>query len=441
MNGTLRTRHAVVVAAALVLALVVAPLLALALVSLESDATEARARYGSTLVDRLAASAVDAVISGEALSLASLTREFGALEGVASAAIYGADDRLLAAGENASPARLDRGRRDDAFLSEVALQNEIVGYARVTLAPDAFDSERGVLLVAGALVLGLGVLGLAWIAGERLERRLATLRERLELRLGEDAVAADPFRAMIELLDPDSEVEAEGSPTGSDVLVEVPHLPATADAPRASYLIVVNLFNQLALTPEAREETLDRCADLLDLVCARYGGRLGDLPGTGCFIWLDALAPTGDHAFQAICTGLLAARVCADDEGPGAPARLRLAIDRVSDEELPTPGDVVDTAEIVDRMPETMARVVMLSACGREHALAVGEGLMAQVEATDRLHCTRIESAALRVTGEGAHAWLVDDVEEPARGLIARHADAILAADLDAQRAEDAPSS
>jgi uncharacterized membrane protein affecting hemolysin expression len=441
---TLRARSLVLAAAAICVVLGLLPLLVTALAVVEEDAGAARERYGSTVAERLAASSVDGIIARETLLLAALTREFHDLSGVRSAAVYGADDRLLAAADEVAPTRLERDG-DGVFVARVEFQDEIVGYARVALAADALAPGRRGLLVGTAGVLAVVLLALAWFAGERLERRLAALRGAAEARLGETVADDDPLRALRRLLEPEP---ATTTPPEE--------APPPAPRERAAWLVVVNLFNQLELDADACEEALAHCEDLLDLVCATRGGRHEPLPGTGLVLLLDAPGAREDHGFEALCTALLVARVCTGAVAASSAARLRFALERVSADELVAlddrPEPDVEEEEQEDeasgtlrtRLPDAVARTVTLSACAREGTLAVGAAALQACGDPAMLVAHRIESPALRAAGGDGTAWLVAGVQPPAAQRLDRQGERILAEDEAAagedEEAEPAPS-
>ena len=435
---TLRARSLVLAAAAVCVVLALGPLLVTALAVVAEDAEAARGRYGSTVAERLAASSVDGIIARETLLLAALTREFRALSGVRSAAVYGADDRLLAAADEVAPTQLEQDG-DGVFVARVEFQDEIVGYTRVALADDALAPARRGLLVGAAGVLGVLLLALAWFAGERLERRLAALRAATEARLGERVDDDDPLRALRRLLEP-------GPAT--------PRLPEDAPLPpepreRAAWIVVVNLFNQLELDADACEEALAHCEDLLDLVCAIRGGRHEPLPGTGLVLLLDAPGARADHGFEALCTALLVARVCTAAVAAASAARLRFSLERVAGDELAALGDIAEPAEDTDgdgeeeaetlrtRLPGAVARTVTLSACAREGTLAVGAAALDASGDPAMLVAHRIESPALRAAGGDGTAWLVAGVQPPAAQRLERQVARILAQDEAASAADE----
>ena len=69
------------------------PILGTALWSSERQAVAERDRYGSTVVSRLSAAAArEPVLANDRIALSVLVREFTELDGLATVAVYGADD-------------------------------------------------------------------------------------------------------------------------------------------------------------------------------------------------------------------------------------------------------------------------------------------------------------------------------------------------------------
>lgn len=409
----------VLLGAAVALTAVLLPLLLTALWTGERAAAAERERHGSTVVRRLAASAADSLLAGDRIALNVLAREFTTLPGIATAALYSADNRLLAAADGAgqSPSELDAVSSDRVYVEQITLQESIAGYARIALVPDAFAPNGKALLAAVAIVTALCALALAWTALEGLDARLVRMRERVADLLGEDHGGSDAWRALSALLDPPSKEPAE------------PDAPAAAGAAedRPSHLVVVNLFNQISLSNAERESVLETCEGLLDRVCRLYGGRHERLPGTGLLIALDPLADREDPAFQAICTALLAARVFDDlnherrREGEVQLA-LRIGVERIVDEvEEQDP----HSESIGELFPESVSRAVTLSALARGGGVVIGDAVHDACAGTDRVEADPVESPVLRATlgtGPGARAWLVRDLADGYRGLLDRQA-------------------
>jgi uncharacterized membrane protein affecting hemolysin expression len=388
-----------------------------------SRAAAQRERYGTTVVRRLAASAADSLLASDRIALSVLTREFARLDAVTTAAVYSADNRLMAAADDAaeSPAELEVRTPSTVFVEQVTLQDSIVGYARVALDRGAFVPVGRAVPLLAALAASLAALGLASLIGMRLRWRLATWRRRLEAGLGHRASARDDLVALGELLDPPVTAPASPAPEQEEGAAE------PVDPRRPLYVVVVNLFNQITLSNAERSAVLDECEALLDRVCRLYGGRHEPLPGTGLLIVLDALSESGDHAFQAICAALLAARVFEDlnhdrrREGQVQLA-LRIGVERILDE---TPAADPGEVALIDSFPETVARGVTLSALARDRSVVIGDAVHASCAETNRLDAAPLQSPVLRATGGGS-AWMVADLAEGYRGLLDRQAQLLL---------------
>ncbi|MEE4299860.1 MAG: hypothetical protein V2J24_10505 [Pseudomonadales bacterium] len=401
---------------ALVLALIV-PLLAGAIWSGERSAAEQRDRYGSTVVARLAAEASEPLLAGDRIALAVLVGEFTALEGIATAAVYGADNRLMAAADGAimSPAEYEGARGARVFVAQITLQDSIAGYARLALDDATFAADHLPLVTLG-LALAVLAVAAARVRLEPVTDRLAELRERVGEGLDRRDQTAERDAAPIVRLP-----VIEGA--------DAPPRTRAEDGPGSLYLVVVNLFNQVSLSAAERAEVVDDCDELLERVCRLYGGRRERLPGTGLALVLDALADEGDHAFQAVCVALLAARVF---EGLNlerrrdgrVPLALRIGVERVVDEGAES---ALDAKAVAEACPDTLGRAVTLSALARERAIVVSDGVRQRCAQPSRLAAETVASPALRAAGEES-AWLVRDLAEGYRGLLDRQAQLLLGA-------------
>ncbi|HSG88991.1 MAG TPA: hypothetical protein VLA56_07255 [Pseudomonadales bacterium] len=413
-------------AATLTLAAILVPLLLTSTWRAAQDAQAQRDRYGSTVVERLAASAGESLLGGDRIGLSVLTRSFTALDGVATAAVYSADNRLLAAAdaEATSPAELEARPAPAVYVEQITLQDSIAGYARIGLDRAAFRPTGQWLVVAIGLTIAVLILALAKLLGARAERRLQHLRERLEADMGRQAQAGDALDALTELLDPPAPAGAHAPAATKEA--------ADGDPRRPLYVVVVNLFNQISLSSTERSEVLERCETLLDRVCRLYGGRHERLPGTGLLIVLDALSENGDHAFQAICAALLAARVFEDlnhdrrREG-AVQLALRIGVERIVEESAhEVDGHRIGDRTLIEDFPETVTRGVTLSALARERSVAIGDAVRDACPEPSRLDASPLQSPVLRAAGGGA--WLVHDLAEGYRGLLDRQAQLLLSA-------------
>lgn len=400
-----------------VVAIVLVPLLAGAIWTGERRAAADSGRYGNTVVARLAAEASEPLLAGDRIALAVLVREFTALEGIATAAVYGVDDRLMAAADGVlmSPAEFEGGRGARVFVEQITLQDSIAGYARLALDEETFAADHLPLIALGLALATLAV-ATARLRLEPVTDRIAELRERVgdTLERREEAGEVDDTPIMRLPV-----IEAADAPPRS----------RAEEAPGSLYLVVVNLFNQVSLSAAERAEVVDDCDEMLERVCRLYGGRRERLPGTGLALVLDALADEGDHAFQAVCVALLAARVF---EGLNlerrrdgrVPLALRIGVERVVDEGAES---ALDVQAVAEACPDTLGRAVTLSALARERAIVVSDGVRRRCAQPSRLAAETVASPALRAAGEES-AWLVRDLAEGYRGLLDRQAQLLLGA-------------
>ena len=143
---------------------------------------------------------------------------------------------------------------------------------------------------------------------------------------------------------------------------------------------------------------------------------------------LDAVADEGDHAFQAICAALLAARVFEalniDRSREGrTPLALRVGVARVGDEERVS---ALEASALTEACPDAVAVAVTLSALARDRAVVISERVHAGCDAASRLVAETLESPALRAAEDSPRAWLVHDLAEGYRGLLDRQAQLLL---------------
>lgn len=374
----------------------------------------ANARYGSTIVDRLAAHALDPLLADDLISLSLLVREYKALDDMATAAVYGADDRLLAAadGTATSPARLEKEPLPGIHIQPIRLEENIAGYARIALRPPAAHQHQPALLLSALAAMTLLTAAGAWL-GTRLDFKLRPAREELEDITGQQARSRGHLAALVEL--------GEGIHAGREAAPEASRLRE-----RQLYVLVVNLFNQISLPASARHEVLDQCETALEQVCRLYGGRQEELPRTGILVTLDALSDSGDHAFHAVCAALLAQRVFANLNAERARTgdvqlALRIGLERVSEDEGQSPPEVMAQA-----FPDSVSRGITLSALARDQGIAISDGVLRACSDPERLIREPLQSAALRALGGSGHAWLIRDLAPGYRGLLDRQAQLLL---------------
>lgn len=403
-----------VTAVLLAIVLGVLPMTFAALALGAQNTAAASARYGSTIVDRLAANAFEALLADDLIGLSLLVREYKALDDVATVAVYGANDRLLAAadGTATSPARLEQQPLPSIHIQAIRIEESIAGYARIALRPTPADGGQPALLLAALAAMALLTATGAWLGG-RIDLRLRPLRDEVEEMTGQQAQSRGHLAALLEI---------------SGQITDVREVAAESNTlrERQLYVLIVNLFNQISLPASARDDVLDQCESALEQVCRLYGGRQEELPRTGILVTLDALSDSGDHAFHAICAALLAQRVFANLNAERARTgevqlALRIGLERVSEDESNSQPEVMAQA-----FPESVSRSITLSALARDEGIAIGDAVLKACSDPERLVREPLQSAALRALGGSGHAWLIRDLAPGYRGLLERQAQLLL---------------
>ena len=373
----------------------------------DADQRALRTTYGSTLAEHLAASAIDPLLSDEALRLTSLTQEMSRLSGVAWAALYDLDGRRLAGGEGA-PAQAPMADGATRFQHPLIFGREALGRAVVAL-PTLSTERQGpsaALAVAAGLVALLTLLG--GLLGRRAEGRLHQLRQRLEGKLGRTVSPTDPLQALIQLIDPPQQIVR--TPASGAL---VPETAPGGDGEGAgeepqdqAYLLVINLFNQSQLSPQARQTLFAQLGQALDSQLVGTPGRRGFLAGTGMVVLLPQSSSGLDPALEAIQRSLALQRAArtALTEGD-IPGELRFGLERLEDEHATTanPETLLTTAS------EAVYRTITLAALARAGGLVIGDAVMRAVDKVGGLEAEPVAASALAALGAQDPAWRVGD--------------------------------
>jgi len=375
-----------------------------------ADQKALRTTYGSTLAEQLAASAIDPLLADEALRLTSLTQEMSRLSGVAWAALYDLDGRRLAGGEGA-PAQAPEADGATRFQQPLIFGREALGKAVVAL-PTLSAGRQGPsasLAVAAGLIALFTVLG--GLLGRRVERRLHQLRQRLEAKLGRTVAPPDPLQALIQLIDPPQQIVR--TPTrgkAPDALALTGDEDGTGeDLQDQAYLLVINLFNQSQLSPQARQTLFAQLGQALDGQLAGTAGRRGFLAGTGMVVLLPQSSSSLDPALDAIQRSLTLQRSARAALAEGdIPAELRFGLERLEDEHAATanPETLLTTAS------EAVYRTITLAALARPAGLVIGDAVMRTVDKVGALSAEPVAASALAALGAQDPAWRVADRPE-----------------------------
>ena len=373
----------------------------------DADHKALRSTYGSTLAEQLAASAIDPLLANEALRLTSLSQEMSQLSGVAWAALYDLDGRRLAGGEGA-PAQAPEADGETRFQQPLIFGREALGRAVValpTLSAERQGPSATLAVVAGLIVL---LTFLSGLLGHRAELRLQQLRQRLEGKLGRTVAPGDPLQALIQLIDPPQQIVRAPEP---GKLPEASTLEGDEEGigeerQDQAYLLVINLFNQSQLSPQARQTLFAQLGQALESQLAGTTGRRGFLAGTGMVVLLPQRSSSLDPALEAIERSLALQRAAQGALADGdIPAELRFGLERLEDEHAATanPETLLTTAR------DAVYRTITLAALARPGSLVIGDAVMRAVDEVAGLEAEAVAASALAALGAQDPAWRVAD--------------------------------
>lgn len=338
----------------LLLALLVSALVSGALLHLHShdNALEAdNQALGESLAAGLAGLAVEPLTNRDRIALGVLANRLVAVDQISGITIYTVDDEMLAISGDSQ-----RGR---PVTQAITQDNTVVGYVRIMLiANPASDKESYTELgLAITLLIPLLVVSLWQLPWRRLRLPAAPV----------------------------------------DEPIAVPEAPPAP--PVAHGLLAVNLFNQLTLKPEVREQELAHAQAVAESVADLYAASVTPLTGTGLLLSFDGSADS-ERPFQVICAAFLLARLLADAESHG---QYRLGLHTVT---LPANNQApTDLAEIQD--------AALLSAVARPQTLAVSDALFASIEQPDRMLAEPMRNPLLnQLESTEPRAWLVAGLDD-----------------------------
>ena len=307
-----------------------------------TDPRQARIdRFGSSVAQTLASLSVEPLLKLDRMHLGVLSARVAAVPEVSGVAVLTLDDQVMAlSGELTSP----------RYTETVVFDDSAVGYVRVALNPNAFQSAllSGSRLAGLLLVITLAPLLVAM--GATLQRAWPERPRHREAAA--EAPAAEPG-------DQDRAASAAAD-MKEDSAIEIRH-----------YLLAVNLHNQLSLSSGEREFELSLCVEMAEALAAIYQGQVVSLPGVGVLVDFDHTQDP-DRPFQLVCAGLVLARVLRE-ESPFGIYRLGLHV-------VTRPGD-----ELLSVEDPAVTDAALLSALARELTLAVSGPCFSALERTERL--------------------------------------------------------
>jgi hypothetical protein len=338
----------------LLLALVVSALVSGALLRLHGHDSAMEAdnqALGESLAAGLAGLAVEPLTNRDRIALGVLANRLVALDQISGITIYTVDDEMMAISGDS--------QRGYPVTQAITQDNSVVGYVRIMLISNPTSDDAGYtgLGLAITLLLPLLVVSLWQMPWQRLR------------------LPAAPVDA------PNTVPEAPPPP------------------PVAHGLLALNLFNQLTLKPEIREQELAHAQAVAESVADLYAANVSLLPGTGLLLSFDGSADP-ERPFQVLCAAFLLARLLADAESHG---QYRLGLHTVT---LPANNQApTDLAEIQD--------AALLSAVARPKTLAVSDALFASIEQPDRVMAEPMRNPLLnQLESTEPKAWLVAGLDD-----------------------------
>jgi uncharacterized membrane protein affecting hemolysin expression len=348
----------------LFIAVTVALLVCFSLIRLHAheSAQQADAQaLAASLAESLARLAVEPLGKRDRIALGVLANRLVELDAVAGITIYTVADEMLA---------IAGVRQGGMHRTEPVIQDDnIIGYVRVSLiTPGAESAAREFWLsLAIALAIPLLVVGVRNLPWQQL-RQLTAGR----------AVSTAPLPVIAE--------------------------PA-AQKPVACGMLAVNLFNQLTLKPDQRNEELEHASSVANTVADLYAATVDPLPGTGLLLRFDGTGED-ERNFQIVCAAVLLAKLLNDPQSPG---QYRLGMHTVTlpaNQQAPT-----DLLEVQDAS--------LLSAVAKPHTIAVSGALFNSIPRSERLQAQPMDNPLLnQLESTDPEAWLVSGLAEPHQTLI-----------------------
>lgn len=336
--------------------------------SLSSDEEAHIDQFGTAIVGALSSQVVEPLMDRDLIHLGVLINRVTALPAVSGASVHGMDNEPLALS-----GKLASGR---TFSEQVVGNGRSLAVLRIQIDESRFDTGLSLsFLLASALwvaLVPLVVLGASQIS-------LSALDSALDFR---------PSRTV-----PDATAERLNALSEPD--------------PEPCYLVTVNLFNQLSLTPDQCSGELSLARMTAERVAALHHGEVLNLPGTGLLLTFGG-GHSDDRPFHVLCAAFALCRLLADADSLG---RYRLGVHMLTleaNEELSVSSDPVKDAAI-------------LSALAKDNTIIASAALIEQVPYQQRLVIEEMQHPLLEeLETIGGGATLAKALAPPHDDLIAQ---------------------
>jgi len=289
-------------------------------------------QFGGAIVGALSSQIVEPLVNRDLIHLGVLINRVSALPAVNGASVHGIDSEPLALSGD-----LNSGR---VFIEQVVGNGRSLGVLRIHVDESRFDTGLSFAFLLASAV---------WI----------TLVPLVVLGASQISLSALDFRTS-------RPSAAEARQAAAEVLAALPE-----PDPEPCYLVTVNLFNQLSLTPDQCEGELAFARMTAERVAALHHGEVLSLPGTGLLLAFDG-GHSDDRPFHVLCAAFALCRLLAEGESLG---RYRLGVHMLTleaDEDLSVSADPVKDAAI-------------LSALAKDNTIIASRALVDQVPYQQRL--------------------------------------------------------
>ena len=319
-----------------------------------TDNTQLRTdAYGTSLAVGFAALAVEPLLKQDRMHLAVVGNRMLNIPEVTGVAVFSVDNQVLtvSGGSQSGP----------SYSEPVTFDEGIMGYVRVTLNAGQTATPTNLTRVALALATLLLVPGLC----------VGALSIRLQRRPTTTSVAEAT-------IDPNADIAQH-------------------------FLLALNLYNQIGLTPEQRAAELTLALNMATRVGNVYSAKVRPLPGTGLLVHFPDTSEH-DRGLQVLCAAFVIARLL---EAGGGIYRLGLhTID------LPSHGPLPDDA------PE-VSDVALLSALAKHMTLAVSDCFPLRLLQQDRVKCHPLDHPLLEeISTAHGRGYLITSLSPAHQALV-----------------------
>lgn len=327
-------------------------------------------RYGDALAQTLAHSNAGLMLHQQRIELAVIANQVSQLDEVDGVAFYSASNEIIALAGSTD--------RHTHFTAPATLDDTITGYVTLIVDPAAFAPPSR---------------GLAWL--------LSLL-----------AMAAAPLASLGVM-----QLSARGN--RSLPIVSVPETPDAV--PQQSFCLVVNLYNQLALSGTQRRQAIVDAVDMATEACAIHHGFTTELGERGVALLFDR---DSVNAGQALCAAFLLQRLLSEFETEGA---FRYFLTEALSPDSPT--ELVSLP--VNALEESLDldSAMTTAALARSGSVVLAPQVFELLSENEKAWARPFDHPLITDLNDNAESpspYLVSELPEPQAQLVANQADLVL---------------